>query len=97
MKVEGRWDGGEVQGESRSKRAASLGIGTRLGSLGALREAEGTESRRTIGHRLTLRFPPLPCSDVVIVTILLKSFEGKIIDTVLERNESSVLPVYLGL
>jgi len=36
-------------------------------------------------------------SDVCIVAILLNSFEGKILSTVLERNEDSVLPVYLGL
>ncbi|ORY58371.1 hypothetical protein BCR35DRAFT_203909 [Leucosporidium creatinivorum] len=35
--------------------------------------------------------------DVCIVAILLNSFEGKILSTVLERNEDSVLPVYLGL
>lgn len=41
---------------------------------------------------------PLPFhSDVCIVAILLNSFEGKILSTVLERNEDSVLPVYLGL
>ncbi|KAK4051290.1 hypothetical protein OIO90_004771 [Microbotryomycetes sp. JL221] len=35
--------------------------------------------------------------DIVIVAILLNSFEDKIIDTIFQRNEDSVLPVYLGL
>ncbi|KAK4052053.1 hypothetical protein OIV83_002347 [Microbotryomycetes sp. JL201] len=35
--------------------------------------------------------------DIVIVAVLLNSFEDKIIDTIFQRNEDSVLPVYLGL
>ncbi|KAM0788014.1 hypothetical protein ACM66B_006214 [Microbotryomycetes sp. NB124-2] len=35
--------------------------------------------------------------DTVIVAVLLNSFEDKIIDTIFQRNEDSVLPVYLGL
>lgn len=35
--------------------------------------------------------------DSVIVGILLNSFEEKLWQTVLQRNEKSVLPVYLGL
>jgi hypothetical protein len=35
--------------------------------------------------------------DSVIVGVLLNSFEEKLWQTVLQRNEKSVLPVYLGL
>lgn len=35
--------------------------------------------------------------DVVIVTILLNSFESSFVKTVLARDEQSVLPVYLSL
>lgn len=35
--------------------------------------------------------------DVVIVTILLNSFESSLVKTILARDEQSVLPVYLCL
>ena len=35
--------------------------------------------------------------DVVIVTILLNSFESSFVKTILARDEQSVLPVYLSL
>ncbi|SGY66781.1 BQ5605_C004g02705 [Microbotryum silenes-dioicae] len=44
-----------------------------------------------------LSYIPQSISDTCIVAVLLNSFEEHVFQTVLKRNEDSVLPVYMGL